>query len=114
MLRTILCMVAVVSLSSSTGCDGVNQTAGPPAVETITRVEVVRPLRKDIRHTVTQPATVHPYYQADIVAKVAGYFEAVYVDIGGIPFRHGDAHPKPMLLINMKQRPLGFATADAP
>ncbi len=82
MLRTILCVVAVVSLSSSTGCDGVNQTAGPPAVETITRVEVVRPLRKDIRHTVTQPATVHPYYQADIVAKVAGYFEAVYVDIG--------------------------------
>ncbi len=43
---------------------------------------MVRPQRKDIRHTVTQPATVHPYHQADIVAKVAGYFEAVYVDIG--------------------------------
>ncbi len=64
------------------GCDGMKQLAEPPAVETSTRVEVVSPERQDIRHTVTQPATVHPYHQADIVAKVAGYFEAVFVDIG--------------------------------
>ena len=64
------------------GCDEMQQIAAPPVIETATRVEVVQPQRKDIRHTVTQPATVHPYHQADIVAKVAGYFEAVYVDIG--------------------------------
>lgn len=63
---------------------GCRDTPVPEAdsASTVTRVEIVRPQRKDISHTVTQPATVHPYHQADIVAKVAGYFEAVYVDIG--------------------------------
>jgi len=64
------------------GCQQKTPTSSRTAADTATRVEVVRPQRKDIRHTVTQPATVHPYHQADIVAKVAGYFEAVYVDIG--------------------------------
>lgn len=38
--------------------------------------------RKTIPHTTTQPATVHPYLQADIVAKVSGYIREVVVDIG--------------------------------
>ena len=46
------------------------------------RIEVVRPVRTTITHTTTQPATVHPYFQADIVAKVSGYFRDVNVDIG--------------------------------
>lgn len=66
----------------SGGCSEVGRVEESRPAESITRVEVVRPQRKEIQHTVTQPATVHPYHQADIVAKVAGYFEAVYVDIG--------------------------------
>lgn len=64
------------------GCSETARMAEPLPLETIIRVEVVRPQQKEIRHTVTQPATVHSYHQADIVAKVAGYFETVFVDIG--------------------------------
>lgn len=50
--------------------------------ETLPRVKVMIPTRKDIIQTTTQPATFHPYYQADIVAKVSGYVREVLVDIG--------------------------------
>lgn len=79
-----LCSVGFISAFVGILLAGCRETSSPvvdPAL-TITRVEIVHPQRKEIRHTVTQPATVHPYHQADIVAKVSGYFEAVYVDIG--------------------------------
>jgi len=55
-------------------------TADPPAARP--PVEVVRPIRKPLVHTTTQPATFHPYFQADIVARVSGYVGEIKVDIG--------------------------------
>ena len=46
------------------------------------RVEVVTAVQKDVDHTTSQPATVHPFFQADIISKVSGYIEDVFVDIG--------------------------------
>tara|TARA_Y100000766_G_scaffold43947_1_gene34037 strand:+ start:82 stop:1452 length:1371 start_codon:yes stop_codon:yes gene_type:complete len=46
------------------------------------RVEVVTAVQKDVVHTTSQPATVHPFFQADIISKVSGYIEDVFVDIG--------------------------------
>ena len=46
------------------------------------RVEVVTAIQKDVVHTTSQPATVHPFFQADIISKVSGYIEDVFVDIG--------------------------------
>jgi HlyD family secretion protein len=70
-------------------CSGCEQFAASPAknaaeesANQLPRVELVRPVRKDLIRTTTQPATIHPYYQADIVAKVSGYFRDVNVDIG--------------------------------
>ncbi len=46
------------------------------------RVEVVTAVQTDVDHTTSQPATVHPSFQADIISKVSGYIEDVFVDIG--------------------------------
>ena len=35
------------------------------------RVEVVTAVQKDVDHTTSQPATVHPFFQADIISKVS-------------------------------------------
>ena len=48
------------------------------------RVEVVTAVQKDVVHTTSQPATVHPFFQADIISKVSGYIEDVFVDIGDV------------------------------
>ena len=45
-------------------------------------VSVVKPERKTLRRTTTQPATVAAYYEADIHAKVAGYLTELKHDIG--------------------------------
>jgi HlyD family secretion protein len=50
----------------------------------ISRVEVVAPIQKDVVHTTSQPATVHPFFQADIISKISGYIEDVFVDIGDV------------------------------
>ena len=78
------CLMATIAI-----CTGCEQPAMIPAETATTgnasqlpRVEIVRPTRKDLIRTTTQPATIHPYYQADIVAKVSGYFRDVNVDIG--------------------------------
>ncbi len=45
-------------------------------------VSVVKPERKTLRRTATQPATVSAYYEAEIFAKVAGYLKELKHDIG--------------------------------
>ena len=50
----------------------------------ISRVEVVATIQKDVVHTTSQPATVHPFFKADIISKISGYIEDVFVDIGDV------------------------------
>ena len=69
-------------------CSGCQNEAGPDALAAqskqndVVTVKVVRPERKTIKRTTTQPATVHAYHQAKLYAKVAGYLEELNVDIG--------------------------------
>ena len=75
-----------VCLTLTAGC--VRDTNEKGAVSTplvtgnVARVEVISVVRKDVVHTTSQPATVHPFFQANIIAKVSGYIEDVFVDIG--------------------------------
>lgn len=85
-MTSLLRYLFVVSLAAVGGCGQTVFTAPEvekgATAEQLPRVEIVQPIRKDLIQTTTQPATIHPYFQADIVAKVSGYFRDVYVDIG--------------------------------
>ncbi|MEY3031844.1 MAG: Multidrug resistance protein MdtA precursor, partial [Planctomycetota bacterium] len=85
-MSPLLRCLFIATLASCIGCEQSAESPAKNAAEEsasqLPRVELVRPVRKDLIRTTTQPATIHPYYQADIVAKVSGYFRDVNVDIG--------------------------------
>lgn len=54
------------------------KTQKPVAVKTVAVVQ------QDVRQTSVQPATVHPFYTAEIQAKVHGYVRDVNADIGDV------------------------------
>ncbi|TAL11051.1 MAG: efflux RND transporter periplasmic adaptor subunit, partial [Nitrospirae bacterium] len=65
----------------------------PPAVESnpsvqakdsasFPEVQVVKPLRRDIAAILRVPATVSPYHQTTLYAKVSGYLKSIRVDKG--------------------------------
>jgi RND family efflux transporter MFP subunit len=76
----------VVFCALLTGCTKTpagNRVVSPTQPTTSnSRVEVVTAVQKDVVHTTSQPATVHPFFQADIISKVSGYIENVFIDIG--------------------------------
>ncbi len=45
-------------------------------------VKVVKPERQTLTLSITQPATLHPYYEANLASRITGYVESVAVDIG--------------------------------
>ncbi len=47
-------------------------------------VKIVAVAQQEVRRTSTQPATVHPFYTAEIQAKVHGYVKQVKADIGDV------------------------------
>ncbi|MBD3675242.1 MAG: efflux RND transporter periplasmic adaptor subunit [Planctomycetaceae bacterium] len=71
-LATLVCGCAP-SISTS---DAESKKSQPISVKTVA-VEST-----ELERTTSQPATVHPFYQAEIQAKVSGYVEEVKVDIG--------------------------------
>ncbi|MBI3715297.1 MAG: efflux RND transporter periplasmic adaptor subunit [Betaproteobacteria bacterium] len=48
----------------------------------VPEVQVVRPLRRDMAATLRIPATVSPFHQTTIYAKVSGYLKSIYFDKG--------------------------------
>jgi RND family efflux transporter MFP subunit len=77
-----LAMAACWSLITSIGCTrsapvGENKTAQKPV-----RVKTVSVTAEEIARTTTQPATVHPFYRAEVRARTSGYVETVEADIG--------------------------------
>ena len=78
--------VAFAIIASISGCSESDRTEKlSNTLQTdakISRVEVVATIQKDVVHTTSQPATVHPFFQADIISKISGYIEDVFVDIG--------------------------------
>lgn len=51
------------------------------AQETVS-IKVVKPVRKTLTISTTQPATLHPYFEANLASRVTGYVKTVEVDIG--------------------------------
>ena len=80
--------VALVATANVSGCskrDHSDDLSNAVQADTkISRVEVVTTIQKDVVHTTSQPATVHPFFQADIISKISGYIEDVFVDIGDV------------------------------
>ena len=74
--------MAVMVLAGCRG--GADSTAPGQSEETKSklRVKVGNPKRETIRLTTTQPAKIEAFEEAPLYSKVAGYVDAVPVDIG--------------------------------
>jgi len=66
------------------GCDGDPSRETEAAAAEPTPVKLVAVTQEPMSRTTTQPATVHPYYQAEIRARVSGYVEELKADIGDV------------------------------
>src|SRR5262245_2111725 len=75
-----LAAVAAAALLAATGCSK-SQAAAPPGGERPT-VAVARVERGDVAETLTLPAEFRPVQEIDLHAKVAGYLNTIYVDVG--------------------------------
>ncbi|QDV36592.1 efflux RND transporter periplasmic adaptor subunit [Tautonia plasticadhaerens] len=78
--------LALAIFGALAGCGGPESPAiaadsGVGGDDVVT-VPVVRPERAELEVSTTQPATVHPDYQAEIHAKVSGYLSELKADIG--------------------------------
>ncbi|MDG1895620.1 MAG: efflux RND transporter periplasmic adaptor subunit [Fuerstiella sp.] len=80
LLGSLLLATVGCSLSSVDGGKGAvaSKSQKPVAVKTVSVAQ------EDVRHSTVQPATVHPFYTAEIQAKVHGYVKDVQVDIGDV------------------------------
>jgi HlyD family secretion protein len=78
--RTLRTWTSLLVLAVTAGC---HKT--PPsgkAIEVEPPVHLVKPERRNLRHTVGQPGYVYAYEQTSIFPKVAGFIEQWQVDIG--------------------------------
>lgn len=64
------------------GCSQDQPTARKKDAPQAVPVKTVSVIETDVRRTSRQPATVHPFYRAEIRAKVSGYVGEVKADIG--------------------------------
>lgn len=84
-MHLMLRSYVTAGLLLASGCNSAERPVGSANLaqkSSIPRVEIVQVVQKDVIHTTSQPATVHPFFQADIISKVSGYIEDVFVDIG--------------------------------
>jgi len=68
-------------LPALSGCSG-DAPATKAASKKSIPVKTVSVVQEDVKRTTVQPATVHPYYRAEVRAKVSGYVKEVQADIG--------------------------------
>jgi RND family efflux transporter MFP subunit len=54
------------------------------AAGTISEVQVMKPIKRDVVQTLRLPATISPYYQTTLYAKVSGYLKSIAVDKGDV------------------------------
>lgn len=108
---SLLAMLAFLS-----GCE--KPTAATPSngeTAPATRVEVVRPTRRNIRRTVAEPGQVQAFETTEVHAKIAGYVRAWHVNIGE-KVRKGQVLAEidvPELQAEWEQRNAEIAQAEA-
>ena len=86
-LALMTCFTTLATLAVSTvGCGGkelpAEKKAAAVAAHAVPKVAAAKPLRKTLSLTTTQPGRIEAFETAPLHAKVAGYVEAVLVDIG--------------------------------
>ena len=69
-------------LSAVIGCSGRNPTVTGVASATAVAVRTVTVVERALERTSTQPATVHPFYRAEIRSRASGYAAEVKADLG--------------------------------
>ena len=52
------------------------------SAQEVVSVKVVKPAKETLTLSTTQPATLHPFYEANLASRVTGYVKSVEVDIG--------------------------------
>jgi HlyD family secretion protein len=76
----VLCLLALTQLGCTFGEPAADQAKKRAAVP----VKVVSVTETPLERITTQPATIYPYYQAKIRAKVSGYVRELQADIGDV------------------------------
>lgn len=71
---------AMTGMIVMTGC-APRQLSEAPKIKAVP-VKTVTVIEEEVERTTTQPATIHPFYRAEIRAKVSGYVEKVQADMG--------------------------------
>jgi RND family efflux transporter MFP subunit len=81
-----LLVAALVALQGQHQTASAPETSGeaPKAAPEGTPVQVMKPQRRDMVHTLTLPANISPWYQATLFGKVSGYLKWVGVDKGDL------------------------------
>lgn len=84
--RSLLCsarFLAGLATLSLVGCSAPEPAKSQTAAGQVP-VRTVAVMQEEIQRTTVQPATVHPFYRAEIRTKVTGYIREVKVDIGDL------------------------------
>lgn len=71
-----------VAYSYSHSTSPTTSAPGETSTDPVTRVETVRPTKGGLAHLASIPGSAHSFESAELFAKVSGYVEKLYVDIG--------------------------------
>lgn len=80
--RTVLVAQAAQERGSPTTASAAPTTPAPVSANEPRSVEVITPQRATMSRSLSVPATMEPFEQADLYAKLSGYVAEVKVDIG--------------------------------
>ncbi len=76
-----LCAAALLALLPlAAGCG--RHKGGPSSEEAVPRVATVAPAERTLTRRIVQPGSLRPYEQTPVFTKLAGFVEAVNVDLG--------------------------------
>ena len=85
---TLLVTLSCVYFSACRKADSTQET-GIHADEGLPTVVIVNPARDEVKQSLMLPGSLEPYEKAALYAKVTGFLEKVYVDIGDV-IKRGD------------------------
>jgi RND family efflux transporter MFP subunit len=79
---SLIVLLAVGFWVQKPPAEGVNPSVPSKDSANLPEVQVVKPVRRDIAATLRVPATVSPYQQTTLYAKVSGYLKDIHADKG--------------------------------
>ena len=88
-MNTLASVVALVRVLSvvvifASSCSRPVFVPEPESAKRTVQVKAVSLVQEEVAKTTTQPATVLPYYRAEIRAKASGYVNVVKADLGDV------------------------------